>query len=326
MEVCLETGIDNCLDVDLEKSGSLITFSGEELNITALEESDLPLDLIECIRQIKASSKNSLEDKEIVFLDGSLFQKIDSLQERLSEKKDLPKVVENKEHTKKRASSLFDLVKSRPHTKKQPKTTKQTYGAFPALPRQDPKEIAHRKASRNQRDQQRQQNQEKEQDQNPFLPKPKKNVKSFDNIFIDFMALMTRILGQVEAEAHDLYQRVKGRTDQVDTLNALLGKINTTKGTMDWKNNPAGMDLIKKAQDLGVEITQDKNKWTEDEKKLLKENIQMKKDSLEKISQLERTDMQRFLQEAAQCHQARSNVLKLMKEVMDTITHNLKSA
>jgi len=50
----------------------------------------------------------------------------------------------------------------------------------------------------------------------------------------------------------------------------------------------------------------------------------MRKDSMEKVTQLERTDMQRYLQEASQCHQARSNVLKLLKEVMDTIIHNMR--
>ena len=50
----------------------------------------------------------------------------------------------------------------------------------------------------------------------------------------------------------------------------------------------------------------------------------MKKDSMEKITQLERTDMQRYLQEVSQCHQTRSNVLKLLKEVIDTFIYNLR--
>lgn len=145
-----------------------------------------------------------------------------------------------------------------------------------------------------------------------------------ENIFIRFMALMARILGQAEAEAHDLYIRIKERTDTIDFLTTAVSKINAEKGAIDWTKDAEMQELIEKLRNLGVEIPAGKYKWTEEEKRLLKENIQMKKEGMEKISQLERTDMQRYLQEASQCHQARSNILKLLKEVMDTITHNIR--
>jgi hypothetical protein len=155
-------------------------------------------------------------------------------------------------------------------------------------------------------------------------PKANQSLGSVENIYIRFMALMARILGQAEAEAHDLYMRIKERTDSIDLLTLLISKINSEKGAIDWSNNEEMKQLIEKARALGVDIPQGKFKWNEDEKKLLKENIQMRKDSMEKVTQLERTDMQRYLQEASQCHQARSNVLKLLKEVMDTIIHNMR--
>ncbi len=158
----------------------------------------------------------------------------------------------------------------------------------------------------------------------PPTAKNSKALGGVENIYIRFMALMARILGQAEAEAHDLYMRIKERTDNIDTLTLLLSKINSEKGAIDWTNNEEMKKLIEKARSLGVEIPADKLTWSEDEKKLFKENIQMRKDSMEKITQLERTDMQRYLQEASQCHQARSNVLKLLKEVIDTILANLR--
>lgn len=145
-----------------------------------------------------------------------------------------------------------------------------------------------------------------------------------DSIFIRFMALMARILGQAEAEAHELYLKIKHRTDDIDTLTQLTSKINSQQGAIDWSNSDEMKKLVDKAREIGVDIPAGKYKWTEDEKKLLKENIQMRKDSMEKITQLERTDMQRYLQEASQCHQARSNILKLLKEVTDTIIHNMR--
>lgn len=149
-------------------------------------------------------------------------------------------------------------------------------------------------------------------------------VEGVESIFIRFMALMARILGQAEAEAHDLYQRIKHRTDDVDTLTLLLSKINSNSGKIDWSKNEEMKQLLERARSLGVDIPAGKYTWTEEEKKVLKENIQMRKDSMEKITQLERTDMQRYLQEASQCHQARSNILKLLKEVTDLIVSNMR--
>ncbi len=144
-----------------------------------------------------------------------------------------------------------------------------------------------------------------------------------ENVFLRFMKLMARILGQAEAEAHELYLRVKERTDNVDTLTLLLSKINNEKGAIDWNQNEEMQALVDRAKKLGVSIG-DSYTWSEDEKKLLKENIQMRKENMEKITQLERTDMQRLLQEVSQCHQARSNVLKLLKELMDTFIYNMR--
>ncbi len=149
-------------------------------------------------------------------------------------------------------------------------------------------------------------------------------LEGMDNIYIRFMALMARILGQAEASAHDLYLRIKERTDNIDRLSALLGKINLEKGDIDWSKNEEMKKLVDEARALGAEIPAGKYSWKKDEKALLKENIQMKKDGMEKISQLERTDMQRYLQEASQCHQARSNILKVIKEVGDTFIHNIR--
>ncbi len=154
--------------------------------------------------------------------------------------------------------------------------------------------------------------------------KTNERLQGVENIYIRFMALMARILGQAEAEAHALYQKIKNRTDDVDTLTHFMSKINSSKGKIDWTNDEEMKQLLAKVRALGVDIPEGKYTWTEDEKKLLKENVQMRKDSLEKITQLERTDMQRYLQEASQCHQARSNVLKLLKEVIDTIIANMR--
>ena len=149
-------------------------------------------------------------------------------------------------------------------------------------------------------------------------------VGSIENIYVKFMALMARILGQAEAEAHELYMKIKERTDKIDTLSLLMAKINSCKKDIDWSRDPQMRELVDRAREIGVDIPAGKYKWDEGEKHLLKENIQMRKDGMEKITQLERTDMQRYLQEASQCHQARSNVLKLLKEVVDTIIHNMR--
>lgn len=144
-----------------------------------------------------------------------------------------------------------------------------------------------------------------------------------ENIFIRFMRLMARILGQAEAEAHELYKKIKKRTDDVDSLTVLLSHINNEPEAIDWSDKPEMKDLVDHAKTLGVTV-KDSYQWSDQEKKLLKENIQMQKENMEKITQLERTDMQRLLQEVSQCHQTRSNILKLLKELMDTFIYNLR--
>lgn len=149
-------------------------------------------------------------------------------------------------------------------------------------------------------------------------------VKNVGDVFHCFLLLMERILGQAQAEAHELYQKIKNRTDQVEILTKLIGKLNVIDGKVDWSKDEEMKLLVQQARAMGVEIPENKYTWTKDEKRYLLENIQMRKDTMEKMTQLERTDMQRYMQEAAHCHQARSNILKLMKEIGDTIIHNFR--
>jgi len=156
---------------------------------------------------------------------------------------------------------------------------------------------------------------------NSPAPPPEKPAK---DIFVRFMHLMARIIGQAEAEAHALYKRIKQRTDEIDVLTLLISKINNEKGKVDWSKNDEMKQLVDRVKELGVDIPNGKYAWTEDEKKLLKENIQMRKDSMDKITQMERTDMQKFLQEISQGHQFRSNILKSSKEAKDTVIANMR--
>ena len=192
----------------------------------------------------------------------------------------------------------------------------------------DLKALNKEKGDGQQKDKQDQQQQQKEGKKEFKVSEVKSSEKAkspcMEDIFFRFMHLMGRILGQAEASANELYLQIKSRTDSIDILTTFMSKINNSTGDIDWSNDPALKDLVDKAKKIGVDIPDGKYKWTEDEKRLLKENIQMRKDSMEKITQLERTDMQRFMQEASQCHQARSNVLKLLKEVIDTIIHNIR--
>lgn len=161
----------------------------------------------------------------------------------------------------------------------------------------------------------------------PSEPSPEQEERPperIDNVFLRFMQLMSKILGQAEAEAQELYLRVKARTDDIDKLTLLVSKINAEKSDINWEHNSEMLALLGDARRLGATIPENTYKWSKEEKKTLKENILMRKENMEKITQLERTDMQRYLQEVSQCHQARSNVLKLLKELMDTFIHNLR--
>lgn len=286
------------------------------------------------------------------------------LQQALDNKSEIKKIVSPKENNTKNTihSSLFSLAKT--IYQKKPRTARTTpvaqshsnnktrsdisspYAtiAHPKVetPSKEPIKSIYR-VERDDSQQQGRQGQQHDQQQKHAKDKLNKKVSraektsatsierpaddcltDMNHIFIRFMDLMARILGQAEAEAHELYQKIKHRTDQVDTLTSLIQKINNETGEINWNENPQMLQLIQQAREIGVEIPEGKTEWTVEEKRLLKENISMRKDSMEKITQLERTDMQRYLQEASQCHQARSNILKLLKEVLDTIIHNIR--
>lgn len=144
-------------------------------------------------------------------------------------------------------------------------------------------------------------------------------IRTVDDLFIDFLGLMERILGQVQVDANTLYQKIKKRTDEVDLLMVLISKINNAGGKVDWSDDKEMQQLIDKAREIGVEIPEGKYTWEEEELLFLKDNIQMVKEKLERITMTERTNMQRLLTEESQIHQIRANILKLLKDAIDFI-------
>ncbi|MCH9609125.1 MAG: hypothetical protein S4CHLAM45_08880 [Chlamydiales bacterium] len=243
-------------------------------------------------------------------------------------------------------SSIFDLAsstkkqqktspESRPHKKMRDQEGKERFSLFsPSTHKRTQTPVRSYKLRQDQGEgggkEKEQHDQEKEDRRKKAKVEEisKKNgnatLYGIENVYVRFMALMARILGQSEAEAHNLYSKIKGRTDQIDLLTTFIQKINSSGGGIDWEEDEQMRSVVDQARKLGVDIPEGKYSWAEDEKILLKENIQMRKDSMEKVTQLERTDMQRYLQESSQCHQARSNILKLMKEVIDTFIYNMR--
>lgn len=146
-----------------------------------------------------------------------------------------------------------------------------------------------------------------------------KEITETEDIFVRFEKIALKLVDQSESEANDLYSKIKTRTDDVDFLNRILGKINVS-GELDLSKDEKAIDQLRR---LGVEIPAGKNKWNEEEKKLLKETIHGAKDGIEKFSQLERIKLQRVMQNVAHHLQAISNVHRLLRQIMDTIIHNM---
>lgn len=153
-----------------------------------------------------------------------------------------------------------------------------------------------------------------------------KELEDTKDIYVRFELLTLKLIEQSETDANELYSKIEGRTNEVETLNKLIYKINKP-GELDLSGKE-GEDLLKQVRglvrDSGVEIPEGKTKWSEEEKKQLKENINMVKDSKEKFTQLERIKLQRHMQNISHHYQALSNNQKLRKEAFDTIIHNIR--
>ncbi len=148
------------------------------------------------------------------------------------------------------------------------------------------------------------------------------------DVFLEFMALAEKIQQQAEYEAHDLYSKMKYRSECIELLTLLLQKLKAAKGDIDWSKNEEMKKMVDKAREMGVIFPGDdsgelKYKWKSSDVKKIEDNIKLLKNNIDQATLLERTHMQKFLQEAAQWLEAISGVLKLRDRVASTFAHNI---
>lgn len=152
----------------------------------------------------------------------------------------------------------------------------------------------------------------------------KVNQDNVGDVYNRFFALMERLIQQEDKAAQEIYLRTKKRTDDVDLLTKLLGRINNApKGTVDWSKDAEIQEMLKAAKEMGVQIP-DGLKFTEEQRIALGKNIDMRRSDMEKMTQMERTDFQARMQNSSIWHQTRSNVLKYLERTASTITGNMR--
>lgn len=150
--------------------------------------------------------------------------------------------------------------------------------------------------------------------------------KQIDHLFTKIFSLLKDLHSVVETDAAELHSRIKTRTEHLKRLSTLVQKINTVPPgqSVDWSKDPEMKALLDEARALGVEIEKGKYAFSEKELEHLKENTQIVRDRFEKLTQTERADLQRYLQEASQYLQFISNLLKKVETVGDTLSRNVR--
>lgn len=118
---------------------------------------------------------------------------------------------------------------------------------------------------------------------------------------------------QTEKELDEL----KTRQNHVRTLHKLIKAINAatdSKGNLDFTKDEELKKKIKEAKELGVELKDDKFKYTKEERDRLIENIRMSVEDFNVQNDMQIQSISRFTNERYESYQLTRNILKPLHE------------
>lgn len=144
-----------------------------------------------------------------------------------------------------------------------------------------------------------------------------KNVNSSvdpNNLSIEALALLinTDRLKHLEKKITSEFVELKKRQDQVSYLHKLIKTINiaTVKDELDFTNNQEIKDLIKTAQEYGVEIKDGKFKYNKEERERLIENIRITAEDYNVLNDMQLQTITRFTNERYESYQLARSIMK----------------
>jgi hypothetical protein len=125
----------------------------------------------------------------------------------------------------------------------------------------------------------------------------------------DLLSLFKDLVAFAEKEAKDCAVRINQRAEQSVTLAELVAKmVAAPAGDIDWSEDAEMKKLLDQARALGVDMPG--YKFTEAERRVLREKILMHRDSMDRTTSSTLSTFNRFISVVAWCQELGSNELK----------------
>lgn len=123
-------------------------------------------------------------------------------------------------------------------------------------------------------------------------------------------------LNHLEKQITDSFIELKKRQDEVAFLHKLMKSINTatTDEAFDCTNNEELKQLLNKAKDLGIEITEGKYKYSKEERERLIDNIKITVDDKNVLNDMDLQKVTRLTTERYESYQLIRAMMKPLHE------------
>lgn len=143
------------------------------------------------------------------------------------------------------------------------------------------------------------------------------------------LLLNTTKLSQLQTQSHKELTELKKRQEQVSFLHNLIKSINKntdTKGEFDCSTNGDLKDLLKKAKTMGVDLDDNKVKYTKDERDRLVENIRMSVEDYNVQNEMQLQTINRLTNERYESFQMARSILKPLHDTKMQTARGIKAS
>jgi predicted peroxiredoxin len=139
-----------------------------------------------------------------------------------------------------------------------------------------------------------------------------------NNLSLESLVLLinTERLKRLENKITHEFIELKKRQDQVTFLHKLIKTINiaTANEEFDCTNNPELKELLKKAKEYGVEMKDDKFKFSKEERERLIENIRITAEDYNVLNDMQLQTITRLTTERYESYQLARSIMKPLHE------------
>lgn len=155
---------------------------------------------------------------------------------------------------------------------------------------------------------------------NQVLSQAINNNSSINSNHLSLEALALLInserLKTLENKITSEFLELKKRQDEVTFLHNLIKKINTatTKEEFECTNNQELKDLLKKAKEHGVDLKEDKFKYTKEERERLIENIRITAEDNNVLNDMQLQTITRLTTERYESYQLARSIMRPLHE------------